>query len=140
MNRMTLITMSAMALGLAFLQPAVAAGEAPGTPASKAVPAKVPGDIQAAEKGWQMIADGAVLIDVRSAQEFNGGHIEGALNIPHTELDAITKAIGANTDAPVVLYCRSGRRADQVKDALESQGYTQVFNATGFEALQATRP
>jgi len=52
-----------------------------------------------------------VWIDVRSAEEFNAGHLQDAVNIPHDKIIEGVKAIGSDKDAPINLYCRSGRRA-----------------------------
>ena len=101
---------------------------------------EVLGDLQAAARGWEMIEQGALLIDVRSQEEYSAGHIEGSANIPHTEVDQIRALIGEDLSRPVVLYCRSGGRAGRVMSSLEDQGYTALFNATGWEALEATRP
>jgi phage shock protein E len=101
---------------------------------------EVLGDLQAAARGWEMIEQGALLIEVRSQEEYSAGHIEGSANIPHTEADQIRALIGEDLSRPVVLYCRSGGRAGRVMSSLEDQGYTALFNATGWEALEATRP
>lgn len=98
------------------------------------------GDIAAATQAWGMIADGALVIDVRSAEEYSDGHIDGAINIPHTEIDRIAELIGDDLARPVVVYCRSGNRSGQAEAALRKRGYTGVFNGTGLEALQATQP
>lgn len=98
------------------------------------------GDVVAAARGWEMIGNGALLIDVRSPEEYDQGHIEDSLLIPHTQMDDIVAAIGPDHDRPVVLYCRSGGRAGRVQTALEEMGYTGIFNATGWDALEATRP
>jgi phage shock protein E len=107
-------------------------------PAHAAPPVK--GDIKAATQAWDMIANGALVIDVRSAEEYAEGHIEGAVNIPHTEIDRLTELIGDDLARPVVVYCRSGNRSGQSEAALRKLGYTGVFNGTGLEAMQATRP
>jgi len=80
------------------------------------------------------------LIDVRTGQEFAQGHLDGALNIPWQETGKLMSAIGTDKTRPVVVYCRSGNRSGKSKVALEAQGYTNVFNATGFEALKQTKP
>lgn len=98
------------------------------------------GDRAAAEAAWPAIRAGALVLDVRSPEEFAAGHLEGAVNIPHTELDRITAAIGDDRDRPVILYCRSGGRAGRVLESLETLGYRNALNATGLEALEATRP
>ena len=77
-----------------------------------------------------------VLIDVRSADEFASGHLQGAVNIPH---DRITDGIGtvaADKSVPVILYCRSGRRANTALNALKSIGYENVSNYGGLEDAQ----
>jgi phage shock protein E len=78
---------------------------------------------------------GALLIDVRSAEEFSSGHLAGAANIPHTEIDAIVKKIGPDMQREVVLYCRSGRRSGIAASALKARGYTHVINAGGYAEL-----
>jgi phage shock protein E len=98
------------------------------------------GNVAAAEQAWQMIDEGALLIDVRSASEFASGTIDGSVNIPHTEIENLVKLIGDDLDRSVVVYCRSGNRSGRAQTALEKLGYTGVFNATGYEALVATRP
>jgi rhodanese-related sulfurtransferase len=65
-----------------------------------------------------------VIIDVRSAQEFASGHVPGAINISHDSiLDDVTLLDGYK-DRDMVFYCRSGKRAKSVTDALESSDYT----------------
>lgn len=98
------------------------------------------GDVNAAAQAWPMIQQGALVIDVRSVEEFSAGHLDGALNIVHTDTDALAQAIGDDHARSVVLYCRSGKRAGDALKALEARGYTGVFNASGLEALEATRP
>jgi len=88
---------------------------------------------------WQMIDDGALVIDVRSPKEYAGGHLEMAPNIPHTDTAALIKAIGENTSRPVVLYCRSGHRSGVAQQALAKAGYTNIFNGLGLKDMQATQ-
>ena len=76
-----------------------------------------------------------VWIDVRSAEEFNAGHLQGAVNIPHNKIIEGVKAIGSDKDAPINLYCRSGRRAEAALTELKNAGYTNVTNYGGYEDL-----
>ncbi|MBX7143023.1 MAG: rhodanese-like domain-containing protein [Oligoflexia bacterium] len=92
-----------------------------------------------ASQAWSKIKAGALLVDVRSADEFNSGHIEGALNIPHTEISASLKQIGENKGREIVLYCHSGRRAGLARDELIKLGYSNVFNAGAYEGLNSAR-
>jgi len=98
------------------------------------------GNQEAARQAWPMIEQGVLLIDVRTTQEFEQDHIEGAINIPWQDTGKLMSAIGINTTRPVVIYCRSGNRSGKSKAALEAQGYTNIFDATGLEALKATKP
>ena len=100
----------------------------------------VNGDPELAKQAWPMIENGALLIDVRTKEEFDAGHIEGAINIPYQETNALMNAIGTDKQRPVVVYCRSGKRAGRAKATLDENGYTNIFNATGYEALEVTRP
>lgn len=94
----------------------------------------------AAKEAWPMIESGALVVDVRSVAEFEGGHLDGALNIEWTNMDGLIAAIGSDLQRPVVFYCRSGNRAGKSIDKLEKLGYTNIFNATGLDSLKATRP
>jgi phage shock protein E len=91
---------------------------------------------ETAAEAWSRIEAGAVLIDVRSAEEYAGGHLEGSINIPHTELDAIAEAIG-DPEKSTVVYCRSGRRSGFVQTNLQQRGFSDVYNGLGYEELKA---
>ena len=98
------------------------------------------GDPSVAEKAWPMLENGALLVDVRSEQEFAQGYMPGAIRIDWDNTDALIAAIGYDKQRQVVFYCRSGNRAGKAKTALEARGYGRIFNATGFSALRATEP
>ena len=98
------------------------------------------GDPEAAKKAWPMIESGALLVDVRSAEEFNKDHLEGAINIEWDKTQALMVAIGMDTRRPVVFYCRTGNRAGKSIVELKGRGYSNIFNATGLEALRETKP
>ena len=98
------------------------------------------GNTQAARQAWPMIDQGALLIDVRTSGEFEQGHIDGAINISWEQTGPLMSAIGADKNRPVVVYCRSGNRSGKAKAVLDKQGYTNIFNATGYESLKQTKP
>ncbi|MEM7157345.1 MAG: rhodanese-like domain-containing protein [Myxococcota bacterium] len=79
--------------------------------------------------------EGALLLDVRSPDEFAAGHIEGARNIPHDQLrsrlDEVRTLVEGNLKAPIVVYCRSGRRSGIAKETLLSADFEQVTNLGG---------
>ncbi len=77
-----------------------------------------------------------VVIDVRTAQEFQGGHVEGALNLPH---DTIGQDIAKNKvakDDHVILYCRTGHRSGIAQSTLKGLGFSNVENYGGMEQAQ----
>ena len=70
-----------------------------------------------------------VWIDVRTADEFAEGHLPVAVNIPHEVIAGQVAEYAPDKDVQVVLYCRSGRRAEIAKESLEQLGYRQEVNA-----------
>lgn len=73
-----------------------------------------------------------VVLDVRRADEFAAGHVEGALNVAHTVVMASpATAVPAAKDAEIVLYCGSGRRASAAIEALRAAGYTNLKHLDG---------
>lgn len=79
---------------------------------------------------------GTILLDVRSPEEYASGHLEGARNIPHDRIEAEIAAAVPDKTAQVVLYCRSGRRADTALKAMRAMGYEDVSNYGGLEDAQ----
>ena len=76
-----------------------------------------------------------VWIDVRSPEEFNEGHLQGAVNVPHEQIASQIARISPDKNAPVNLYCRSGRRAEVALQELKKLGYTNVTNHGGYQDL-----
>jgi phage shock protein E len=76
-------------------------------------------------------------LDVRSAEEFDQGHVSTALNIPYEEVPARIFEVTDDKDAVLYLYCRSGRRAGIAKQALEEMGFAQVINLETLENAQS---
>jgi len=81
-------------------------------------------------------ADQPHWIDVRSAGEFESGHVAGAVNIPHVEIIERIAEVTADKDDVIYLYCRSGRRSGIAKSALEEAGFSNVVNIGGLEDAQ----
>ena len=74
--------------------------------------------------------DGALLLDVRTPQEYAAGHIPGSKNIPLQELEDV-ELLADNKDANLYIYCRSGARSRQAAGLLRHMGYTNVCNIGG---------
>lgn len=77
---------------------------------------------------------GAVLLDVRTPQEYQEGHIPGSINIPLQRIRG--NAIPAKKDTPLFVYCHSGSRSSQAVRILTKLGYTSVKNIGGIAAYK----
>ncbi|WP_261815440.1 rhodanese-like domain-containing protein [Vibrio gallicus] len=92
-----------------------------------------------AQQAWQWIDSGAVVIDVRTEQEFKTGHVNHALNIPVSQIsDADLSSIAK--DASIVVYCRSGSRSQKAKQILLTKGYKHVHNGGGLQMMLSEKP
>ena len=74
---------------------------------------------------------GGVLIDVRTADEFADGTIDGAENYDWMNGDFEAAAEGWDKEAPTFVFCQAGGRSGQAKDHLVSLGFTEVYNLSG---------
>lgn len=119
----------ALALALALPSSALAAPPAGPSDAASALRAVPPGIVDG-ETARRLVAAGARLVDVRTRQEFDAGHIDGALLIPYDQIAARAAELGPK-GTPVVLYCRTGRRTALAARALAEQGFTQVWDLQG---------
>ena len=75
-------------------------------------------------KAHQLVAAGATLVDVRSADEYAQQHIDGAVNVP---MDQVASHDFGGKDKPLVFYCTAGHRSKQAVDQLRASGYTHVY-------------
>lgn len=69
----------------------------------------------------------AILLDVRSPQEFNEGHLSGAINIPLYDFKKKLNKL-PNKESLIIIYCTSGHRSKQAKEKLEKMGYENVYH------------
>lgn len=91
-----------------------------------------------AREAWAAIRGGALLLDVRTPEEFQQGHLEGSINIPYDEIHSRLAEL-VDTSKPIVAYCRSGNRSGKAKGILEGLGYKNVVNAGGLQGLVDSR-
>lgn len=73
----------------------------------------------------------ALVLDVRSAEEYHAGHVPGAVNIPHDEVEAALPRLEPFRSREVVVYCRSGRRAALALAVLGKAGFTTLEHLAG---------
>lgn len=72
-----------------------------------------------------------ILLDVRSQEEYDEGHIEGAIVIPDTEISDRAEAELTDKESTILVYCRSGRRSKLAAQALADLGYTNIYEFGG---------
>lgn len=74
----------------------------------------------------------AILLDVRTPEEYNGGYIPGAINLPSQSITAETAAaMLPDKNQPIYVYCRSGNRSRAASEALVRLGYTNITESGG---------
>jgi len=79
----------------------------------------------------ELIAQGAIVVDVRSPREFSNGHAPGSKNIPLQSLPDKLKSLKGKE---IILVCRSGMRAGKAKSILQNNGIT-AHNAGGWQKV-----
>ena len=84
----------------------------------------------------KLINEGAVIVDVRSKNEYSAGHIKGSVNIPVEILrDNLSRLKDKNKT--VITCCASGMRSASAKSILRSNGYSNVHNGGGWHSLNS---
>jgi len=83
----------------------------------------------------ELVKQGAIILDVRSKGEYNGGHIKGSVNI---SVDSLSKNMSQLKDKskPIITCCASGMRSASAKNMLKSAGYQVVHNGGPWSSLQ----
>lgn len=72
-----------------------------------------------------------IILDVRTAEEFEEGHIQGAVNIAQTEIAATVEKAIPDKSATILVYCRSGSRSALASKELSELGYLNVYDIGG---------
>jgi rhodanese-related sulfurtransferase len=110
----------ALGSGVALLWPLLSRGSASGVP-----------NISATEAVLMMNRDKPLILDVRDAEEFAAGHIQGAKHIPVAELAARIKEIEKYKEKSVLVHCQRGMRARTACVILQAQQFTKLRNLEG---------
>ena len=72
-----------------------------------------------------------ILLDVRTVKEYQSGHIKNSINIPHDQLILNVNVLDQYRNQPIVVFCRSGRRAQLVIDTLIENKFDQIVDLEG---------
>ncbi len=85
-----------------------------------------------AEEAKKIIdSENVIILDVRTQEEYNEGHIKNAILLPDTEITSKAYEVLKDKDAKILVYCRSGRRSAQASKKLINMGYTNVYDFGG---------
>lgn len=82
-----------------------------------------------------LVKNGAIIIDVRTTNEYSGGHIKDSINIP---LDQLSKNLHKlkSKEQVIITCCASGMRSSSAKGILKANGYQEVHNGGGWMSLK----
>ena len=75
--------------------------------------------------------EGYIILDVRTQEEYDEGHIPSATQIPHEEIEEKAEDVLTDKDQLILVYCRSGRRSKIAAEALAELGYTNIKDFGG---------
>jgi phage shock protein E len=103
-------------------------------------PAPVTKSTKDPEAARKLIAAGAVVLDVRTADEYAEAHLPNAVNLPVQELSSrlgdVDGLVAGDKARSIVVYCAAGARATEAKAQLEAAGYSHVVNGGGLDDLR----
>ena len=88
------------------------------------------------QKAYDLIQENAdnhdfIILDVRTPEEYDGGYIEGAINIDFNSEDFSAQLETLDKDKTYLIYCRTGRRSAGARDVMEELGFREVYNMSG---------
>ncbi|MBR0469673.1 MAG: hypothetical protein IJJ55_00500, partial [Clostridia bacterium] len=83
------------------------------------------------DEARELMKNGAVLVDVRTEEEYNKSHLDGAINISYLAVQILAKERIPDKATPVIVYCATGKRSSQAKTSLDYLGYENVYYLGG---------
>ena len=86
-------------------------------------------------KALGLAAEGAIFVDVRSREDFQKKHLEGAINLPYYDIHGIAERHLKDKKQPVIVYCATGKRSSQSISSLLYLGYENVYDLGGIGGL-----
>ncbi len=88
-------------------------------------------NVSPSEAAQMQSAEKAIIVDVRETDEWNAGHIAGAIHIPLSEVKNRVAELAQYKDSPVITQCRSGVRSAKAAEVLKNAGFSAVYNLEG---------
>jgi len=83
------------------------------------------------EDALALMSGDVVILDVRTQEEFEGGHIRNAVLLPYDEIRERAESVIPEKSRTILVYCRSGRRSEVASRTLIDMGYTDVYDFGG---------
>jgi len=90
-------------------------------------------------QAWALIEQGALILDVRTPEEYAQGHLDNALLIPHSQITSRIDELGSNKDQQIVVYCAVGGRAAKAEKILRDHGFSNILNAGGYDDMMENK-
>ena len=84
-----------------------------------------------AEEAYEMMISQEIVVDVRTREEYDGGHIENAVLVPNESIGSEMPEALPGKEATLLIYCRSGRRSKDAAQKLLALGYQSVYDFGG---------
>ena len=84
-----------------------------------------------AEEAYEMMISQEIVVDVRTREEYDGGHIENAVLVPNESIGSEMPEALPDKEATLLIYCRSGRRSKDATQKLLELGYQSVYDFGG---------
>ena len=127
-----ILRFSALAATLALLLAGCSARKGKPMPTEEDIPGKAAYHKLSAEEAYEMMASQeVVVVDVRTREEYDGGHIENAVLVPNESIGSEMPEALPDKEATLLVYCRSGRRSKDAAEKLLALGYQSVYDFGG---------
>ena len=127
-----ILLFAALAAVLALLLVSCGGTKDKPVPTEEDAPSKAAYHKISAEEAYEMMASQAVVVvDVRTREEYDGGHIENAVLVPNESIGSEMPEALPDKEATLLVYCRSGRRSKQAAEKLLKLGYQNVYDFGG---------
>ncbi len=88
------------------------------------------------QKALESLRNGALVVDVRSAAEFNSGHLPGAFNLPLNQIRNPLPRRMKDKEQVLLLHCKSGMRSGVARKKLKKMGYANAFNLGSYRRAE----
>lgn len=126
-----ILLFAALAAVLALLLVSCGGTKDKPVPTEEDAPSKAAYHKISAEEAYEMMISQEIVVDVRTREEYDGGHIENAVLVPNESIGSEMPETLPDKEATLLIYCRSGRRSKDAAQKLLALGYQNVYDFGG---------